>query len=268
MIKELTEQELKNTCVEILKEFDKICEENNLKYSAAGGTMLGAVRHKGFIPWDDDIDIIMLREDYEKLLALQFENDNYEIKNYRYTKSYYYSFTKMIDKRTVITEDSRADRNMGVYIDIFPSDYIDEVDSKKFEKTIKKCQINKAIVEHLGSKIGFNKSLSIKYICKLIVRAVLAPFKKALIKKCDKQFSKNKTGKYCASLNYNVYGLHDYYESKLWNNLIQLDFEDMKVWAFEDSDSYLKMLYGDYMKLPPEEERISHHSFTAYKKTN
>ena len=174
----------------------------------------------------------------------------------------------MIDKRTVITEDSRADKNMGVSIDIFPSDYLDDTYLKKYDKILKRCSKNRALIEHLGSKIGFNRSFSLKYMLKLIFRAALAPFKMAVFKRCDTQFSKKSNGKYCANFVYNIYNKRNYYPADLWDDLAEYDFEDFKIPGYRNYDAYLTVLYGDYMKLPPEEQRISHHSFTAYRKIN
>ena len=98
-VKELTLDEMKAVELGILKKFDSICKENGLEYSLAYGTMLGAIRHKGFIPWDDDIDVFMKREDYEKLLALKYDDGDFEIKSYRYSKNYYFLYSKMVDKR-------------------------------------------------------------------------------------------------------------------------------------------------------------------------
>ena len=100
--KELTLDEMKAVELGILKKFDSICKENGLEYSLAYGTMLGAIRHKGFIPWDDDIDVFMKREDYEKLLELKYDDGDFEIKSYRYSKNYYFLYSKMVDKRTYI----------------------------------------------------------------------------------------------------------------------------------------------------------------------
>ena len=102
--KELTLDEMKAVELEILKKFDSICKENGLEYSLAYGTMLGAIRHKGFIPWDDDIDVFMKREDYEKLLTLKYDDGDFEVKSYRYSKNYFFLYSKMVDKRTSICE--------------------------------------------------------------------------------------------------------------------------------------------------------------------
>nr|MCR5207201.1 LicD family protein [Eubacterium sp.] len=124
-MKELSLEEVKKTELEILIRFDEICKNNNIEYSLAYGTMLGAVRHNGFIPWDDDIDVFVKRSDYEKLLGLRYDDGRFEIKSHRYSNNYYYPFAKMIDKNTDLDVSWRLDKDMGVFIDIFPLDYHD-----------------------------------------------------------------------------------------------------------------------------------------------
>ena len=92
----LTEEELKIVEKRILERFDRLASEHGLRYSIAYGTLLGAMRHGGFIPWDDDIDIVMPREDYEKLRALSFDDGNFRILDYRRDRKYYYSFLKLL----------------------------------------------------------------------------------------------------------------------------------------------------------------------------
>ena len=120
----MTLDEVKQVELEILEYVDKICKENNIQYSLAYGTMLGAVRHKGFIPWDDDIDILLKREEYEKLLRILYSktDEKYQVFSLK-DEGYWYSYAKVTDTRTIIVE--KNDRNMKecVYIDIFPIDY-------------------------------------------------------------------------------------------------------------------------------------------------
>ena len=147
--KELTLDEMKAIELGILKKFDSICKENGLEYSLAYGTMLGAIRHKGFIPWDDDIDVFMKREDYEKLLALKYDDGDFEVKSYRYSKNYYFLYSKIVDKRTSICENWRAEKDMGLFVDIFPLDYCNfdgEGDKLKAQMELISCiQKTKAV---------------------------------------------------------------------------------------------------------------------------
>ncbi len=267
MIKqEVSKEELKQIELNILKRFDKICRDNHLEYSLAFGTMLGAVRHKGFIPWDDDIDVFMKRKDYEKLLSLKYEDNDYEIKSYRYSKNYYYPFSKMSDKRTEIIESWRAEKNLGIYIDIFPLDYINEDDPQKLDKIKKKAEKANNIAYIMGHKLSHHKSFSIRYITKLLLLISTYPIKKQIIKRADLLNAKEKQGKYLAMLLQTGEGAKPFIESKYYNKIIYMDFENFKAPVFEEYDHLLTMIYGDYMTPPPVEKQISGHWFKAYRK--
>lgn len=264
-MRELTHREEQQVCVGILKKFDEICRKNNIKYCAAGGTALGAVRHKGFIPWDDDIDLNLLRNDYQKLISLEYEDENYKILHYSYTKDYYYTFAKMIDKRTYLDEPNRSEKDMGVFIDIFPVDYVGDYE-KEAPENVKKAWKNSKFWEHLGSNINYNKSMSPKYIGKLIFRGLVYPFRKKLLRHFDFEFAGIPKSEYCANLQLGTYGMKECFKSELWEDMIYLPFEDTEVCVFKNYDSYLTSLFGDYMTPPPEDERITTHPFKAYKK--
>lgn len=264
-MREISNDELKIICKDILKKFTDICKEHDLKYSIFYGTLIGAVRHSGFIPWDDDIDVIMPREDYEKLLKLQYEDDRYEIKNYRYTKDYFYPFCKMIDKGTVIFEKYRAEKNMGIFIDIFPIDYVDNIDSG-FERDIAKALRNRKFMNHLaGSTDKEYASNTLIYCIKKIAHFVMNPFRLRLIEKFDKEFIKE-NGEYCINFVNNVEGASQLLKTEYWDNLIPMKFEDIEVMGLADYDAILTKKYGDYMQLPPKQEQVTHHSFHSYYK--
>lgn len=265
MKQKMTDEQIKEVLVEILAEFDRICKDNHLKYSVAGGTLLGAVRHKGFIPWDDDIDIVMLRSDYDKLVSLHYESDHYIIKNHSYSKNYYYIFSKIMDKRTALEEFGRAEKDMGVYIDIMPLDFLPD-DKSKWARIFKKARFNKNLIDKIGSDLTFNRSFSLRYAAKLIFKVLIFPFRNSVLNHIEKSMSKYKKGEFCSNLVYNIYGSKAVFRSDLYKNIIYLDFENIKAAAFKDYDSYLKTLFHNYMELPPVEERVTHHNFIAYKK--
>lgn len=264
-MKELTHREQQLICTDILKKFDTICREHQLKYCAAGGTLLGAVRHGGFIPWDDDIDINMPRTDYEKLLQLQYEDEQYAILNYRYTKNYFHTFAKMIDKRTLLEEPQRAEKEMGVFIDIFPTDYVGDYETEA-PKNVAKAWKNSNFWQHLGSEVAYHRSFSPKYLAKLIFRGVIYPFRKKLLHRFDTRFMNMPKSEYMANLQLGTYGMRECFKAALWEDMIYLPFEDTQVASFRDYDAYLTCLFGDYMTPPPEDKRDSTHTFRAYRK--
>ena len=156
-MKQIELPEMKAIEIAILDCFDSFCRENGLSYSLAGGTLLGAVRHKGFIPWDDDIDVLMSRENYEKLqsLAASFPNP-YQVNSIHTEtnrrKPYLYTYTKIVDTRTLLVEKpDELDYETGIYIDVFPLDGqptdSDEIEAR-YEKT--KKMINRAVVTNIS----------------------------------------------------------------------------------------------------------------------
>ena len=139
-MRELGLEEQKTILLEILADFDRVCRENGIKYSIAYGTLLGAVRHRGFIPWDDDVDVLVLREDYEKLRKILGEEleEGHRFICCEDEKRFTAPLAKIIDTRTVLRQlEHRSDRmDLGVYIDIFVLDYIPN-DPEEREKTLK-----------------------------------------------------------------------------------------------------------------------------------
>ena len=141
--KEISLEEQRDIQKELLKELKEICDNNNIIYFLGGGTLLGAIRHKGYIPWDDDVDVMMPRKDYEILLEIFDDNckENHKILTYINTEDYYYSFAKIVDTNTILHEGKlRTIKEMGIYIDIFPIDFLPD-DKKKTEKIFKKYKL-------------------------------------------------------------------------------------------------------------------------------
>lgn len=262
-MKKLSQNEIKQIELDILIKFNSFCIKNNLTYYIAYGTMLGAVRHKGFIPWDNDIDVCMPRPDYNKLMELSGElnnllDSNIELKT-PYSKNYQYSFCKIINNKTFVHEHSMKDKyNTSVWIDIFPIEglpanekkmirYINTMSTlrKYYSYTIEKKFSGKSII----GKIKFNT-----------IKIILTPLYFLINQKI--QFEK-KSQKYSFqhsnlfSVLYDWYPLTCLFDKKLLE-IDYFDFEGYKFPGFKNYDKYLTQLYGDYMKLPPIEEQLSH----------
>ena len=259
-------EESKKVELEILKDVAGFCEAHGLKYFLAYGTLIGAVRHKGFIPWDDDIDIQMPRADYEKFLELYNKE---KATDYYYAISPYdelakHSFVKVIDTRTAKIEQGikyDGDKYLGVDIDIFPLDGQpeDEEEYKKYYN--KKMKVYRI----------FNAKIC-KYSWKGIIvrgwRKILAACttKEKLLKKIEKINAKYKYED-CAVVGstdslYNL--IKDRMKKEYYREYVQLDFEDSKFRAPIDYHEVLTKIYGNYMQLPPVEKRITHHSNVVY----
>ena len=251
--------------VNMMKWFHEFCEMQGIKYYAIGGTALGAVRHKGFIPWDDDIDIGVPRQDYERLIHLSkniiFQN-SYRLEFPLQNEDYDYTFGKLYDVNTTLVENFKNGTKRGVYIDIFPLDGLGNGHSKAIKIFNKVNNIKKIfILRYCSSKKRrpFYKQLIIFFV------RCLPSFvyrKKHLI---------NRINKLCKINNYqdslyvgNCLGMWGQKEimQREWFGVPQLmRFEDIQIYIPENYDKYLTGLYGDYMKLPPEEKRKSHHDY-------
>lgn len=259
-----SDSEIKKLLTLALGKFDEICRENNLKYSIAYGTMLGAVRHKGFIPWDDDIDVVMPRGDYEKLLALKYNDGRYEVKSHRYSKNYHYIFAKLSDNSTLIKEENRDGQELGIYVDIFPVDF---VSSEYYFKNADKLDRKIPDMIKFYGQFGPNNNtpdsqLTLSKIIKKYAHKALLPISNTVLSIYEKQFASDK-GEYCIPYFHNFTGIKNSFPNKYWDNIDTVDFEDIKVKMFADYDEWLTNIFGDYMQLPPVEQRGGH-AFEAY----
>lgn len=126
-MRELNLNEVKEIQLRVLEFFSTYCKENKLRYSAYLGTLLGAIRHKGYIPWDDDIDLMMPRDDYDNLVKnFNYANEKFGLLSIESNNNYYLPFAKIYAKKTLLVEDIDIEfEELGVYIDIFPVDYHD-----------------------------------------------------------------------------------------------------------------------------------------------
>ena len=247
----------------ILDEVNIFCIDNGLRYYLVGGTLLGAVRHKGFIPWDDDIDIAMYRSDYEKLV-MQWNSERYKLLKPG-DDNYYYNFAKLIDSNTVLIENGvRQIENMGVYIDIF---ILDEVGCEYHEaqsNALKLTKIRKEIntfaycIVARKNPVVFLKTVA--YSAFNFNSRLLKLQKKYI--DLTKTFI-NKENQYVLATG-GAYGVKDIFLKDYFGLPKLLEFEKSYYMCPSNYEDYLSQLYGDYMKMPPKEKRISHHSFFAY----
>lgn len=256
--------ELRSIQLEALKDVHKFCEENNLRYFLAYGTLIGAIRHKGYIPWDDDIDILMPRPDYERFLKT-YNNEIYEALSYKKNKQYPYPYGKVFDKRTVLKEYSSFDLNFGVYIDVFPLDGVPE-NPQKAKVICEKIHILNNIMNLKKNKVkGIKRSFK-KQIMFIILQCIVCfiPYR-WVIKKTDKlcstetyESSKQHVGCF---MDGEYFRLHS---KEACKNLILSEFENNQFYIPQGYDEILTNNYGNYMQLPPEKERISTHTFKAW----
>lgn len=261
--------ELKKIELKLLCEFHKICNGIGINYSLAYGTLLGAARHKGFIPWDDDIDVCMFRNDYEKFIDYCKSNEtSFILIDYRTCDWYNYPMAKLCAKGTVIEEEGTYnDGKLGVYIDIFPIDSLGNTREEAIKEYRKTELIRDLIVAANWKKYFRSKTNSIIYEPVRIAFYIFSRFvsPKKLIKKLEKSSEKrNFEGvKYSGNL-FSAYREREISDSYIFDEMADITFEGITFKCFKQYDKYLSGIYGDYMKLPPKEKQKSHHMFEAW----
>lgn len=243
---------------EILDEIDKICKENNLNYFLIGGTLLGAVRHQGFIPWDDDIDIAMPRKDYEKFIHLCKSNldSKFELDCIKTNKKYWLPFIKIRRNGTIHEEKAleEYDGNKGIWLDIFPLDEFSDKDNLiKRENKIKKLKI---LLQCKNIRKTKEYNSVYKKIILILIKILPNRFLHLLINKC--MMSKQE-GEYFVNFG-SQYGIKKQTHLKdKYFPAIDVEFEGKMYKAPRDYDYVLTKIYGkNYMELPPIEKRVTH----------
>ncbi len=265
---ELNDRQLQLRLLGILKDFKSLCIENNLRFSLFGGTMLGAVRHKGFIPWDDDIDVAMPRDDYEKLKKI-FQKG--EINGHPYLlTSGGYPFLKLFDLNTQYEplSDHDIDQYHYLWIDVFPLDgFPDSMEESK--KVIKQFRFYRKVLGYSCRRI-FNGATIQEKLYNFVKKIITFKLVWCLLTRCigeqniaDWIDKKAQTYKYGASdyigcVSFGLYGIGERIKRSEAEKICYLDFEGESMPAFSCWDIYLKGIYGEYMVLPPVEKRGSH----------
>lgn len=262
MNKKITSKEVKIIQLNILHTVHDFCQKNKINYSLAYGTLLGAVRHGGFIPWDDDIDIAMLRDDYERFAQMfNKENHVYHFYDCRNDKDVHIGFGKVADTRTLVVEGA-ASKNLGVAIDIFPIDDLGNTyeEAKRFLDSFKMWKYLRIMKCRDVSAVRSNWKKPLFVLIKLLF--LWYPLHR-IPQKMIKRVLENRipNSKYVGLVLGSGFSEKAIVERAMWEDLRQIDFENGKFLSIRDYDKYLRREYGDYMKLPPIEARLPQHDF-------
>lgn len=257
-MKKLSLREIQLEELAILKEFNFFCETHKLHYSLAGGTLLGAVRHKGFIPWDDDIDVCMPRPDYEKFLSLASNfgaNDSsLKVEGHLTCPLRCAPFVKIVNTKISINANQLRNKNF-LWIDVFP---VDGVPSRKSSWLFIKMEFLRRLLIY-----AFRPS-STKNIFKRCIKAFLIlklpQVKLYLCKLMTKLAKRYEFGKYenVAVITWGLHGTKEIIPYEAFNKTVKMVFEDLEFPCMGCWEEYLTGLYGNYMQLPPEDQRSSH----------
>lgn len=268
-------REIQSVSLEILKFVAQLCEALHLRYFLMYGTLIGAVRHGGYIPWDDDVDIMMPRSDYEKLLKYLADNPDktrlYKVYNRETCRKYNYAITRIADSRYEIIKSNEENCGMGIFIDIYPYDGLGnnkEEALKMLSNTRKYCD---TIADLINLDLKLPSSLNIKgkiswilHRCINRIRGVEYFYNKLKEQTIDADYE---SSKYVGPLMwYFAKPEKVLFLKKYFDNPIKMKFEDCEFWVPSCYHEILTQEYGDYMQLPPEEKRIYQHQYLAYKK--
>lgn len=253
------QQQIWATEQEILDVIHQVCTEHGLRYSLAYGTLIGAVRHKGFIPWDDDIDLMMPREDYEKLLVIwnQSTPKGYILQNTRTDSDFTQNFTKIRKDHTTFLQDEAEQTkhyHKGIFVDIFPGD---RVPSGKIGRKIQyiACAVNllysRGYTSGSGGMIGKVERFLLK------VPKEKYPVRRERAEKRIRSWNGNEALLYVFP---NTIGCsRKFYPANLFEDMKTIEFNGKQYMCVADADTILRIEYGDYMQLPPKEERVWKH---------
>ena len=268
-MKKIGLDEIHMITLDLMDQFHNFCEENNLVYVLNNGTLLGAIRHKGFIPWDDDFDVMMPRKDYDRLFAL-LENKcdgRYRLITRGNTPNYYNGIARFCDMKYIYqTELDVKQYEQGVFIDVYPLDACgkDEEETEKVHLPVRKLN---------AKYIMYCNKTSLSSKARTLLRI---PYYYYLHFRYGKNFGKN-IEQMTRDIIYSHFNDHSEYVGMYWENkdfrLYQRnwmdkremhDFEDRKYWISSEYDAVLTTQYGDYMTPPPQDQRIGNHSYSIY----
>ena len=271
-MEKLNIQEIHWITLGVMDKLHEICEKNNIKYYVMYGSLIGAIRHKGFIPWDDDFDVCMMREDYNRFIRIVSELDDhrYKIASRDNTINYTYGIIRFYDSDYIYkTKLGVKQFELGVFVDVYPLDACGETEEETYKMYKQIRRLN------LGYKTYCNK-----YSSKSIFRTMLKiPYHYYLHSRYGKSYPKI-IDSIIENKIYDKFRLDSEYVANYWENMktfcvfkrvwfekrLLADFENHRYWIPKNYDEILKLYYGDYMQLPSKEDRVPSHSYIIYKK--
>lgn len=262
-MKLISTDEQKVILLDIMKQIHSFCTKNDIRYTLIYGTLLGAIRHKGYIPWDDDVDIAMPRADYEKFVkTFKSEDGIYKVYDYRQDAEYDYPYAKVADTRTILKENVCM-KPIGVNVDIFPYDEMFDSDEKNaaFLKELSAVKNKYRIKLLLPSKKNkWWKRIAIRLLKVLVINKSLKDLARELCEVIERKSCDNSTD--AAILTEPSFGscYRSICPKSYFEEYVDVDFEGEKFRAIKEYDAWLTRMYGDYMTPPPDDQKTSPHT--------
>ncbi len=272
-MKIMTLKEIQKINLEMMKDIHDFCKSNGINYSLAYGSLIGAIRHRGFIPWDDDIDIWMPRPDFERFSAEYMSKKGYILSSV-YDNDTYINYTRVYDNRTIVLGPAKASSHkIGVWIDIYPIDGISDNEKESIEQFQNLRQYT-VLVMNWRKYLSRKEKTGIKNRIKVIIEFVLLKlvnrgnFQLWHQKICDickeHQFGKTKRCSSLVCVEANKKNKQEIFETIDFLSFKSVPFEDQEFCISSRSDNILKKIYGNYMEIPPKEKQVSHIKYQKF----
>lgn len=265
--RELGPEEVRGLQLSIMDSIHDFCESHGITYFLTGGSLLGAVRHAGCIPWDDDVDVAMPRHNYERFLReyVALGGLPYEVESMHACQEYYLPFAKVVDRRTLLVEDVDSRHVTGVYVDVFPLDNL----SDDYRAALRLFRwVGLARAELLVKNLRFGKRLWAKDLLLACGKTALSwRSRERILQTIDKRcqrYASDALTRYVGIIVLGTYGNGEIHESCLYGQRVLAEFEGREYYIPAGYDGILRQLYGDYMTPPPLNERVSHHRCRAW----
>lgn len=270
-MKRMSVDEIRKVQLDMLSYIDEIARKNNIEYSLGGGSLLGAMRHKGFIPWDDDIDLMLKRSEYEKLMIALAESDNPDFKLLHHSvERNLWPFAKLYHTKSMyLSKTDRIHPWTGIFVDIFPMDCLPESaeDREKFFKKVHSAAADLMCTTYPNYASGSRRLYAYGRLVLGFPRFLKYHGQaKEQAEKAD-QIMSTYNDKDVPYIGYtdSRYRLKEYFPKELFDVYEDVRFEDVITRKIKDDHAYLNQLYGSsYMELPPENKRENHSYYTWY----
>lgn len=272
-MKEMTIKEVQQVSLEILKDVHDFCVKNNIKYSLCGGTLIGAIRHNGFIPWDDDLDIVMPRPDYDRFIRSYKSEKGYKLFSPEVECGSPVSIrlTKVCEMEKTYMDNGAfiwTNVETGIGIDVIPAEGAPDTEEEAREQisgltryshlaSIYRTRFSP--FREISKYIGVNRK--IRFVLKKLLGVF---FDESIIGKFiryQKRFDYEDSSYFIAGF---TYGIGEWQSKEIFDSFVLHKFEDSEFYVSSKYDQYLKSLFGDYMRIPPKEKRIPHYFFKYY----